>query len=319
MAIADGELVVIDTLRAPVGVWVSPSEALVIDARARRESHVNANRGDEARAIHRVSKSLGISLLVNVGSLHDRIPDGAAGVGLLRTELLFAAGASAPSESHQCAAYLTVARAARGGTVTVRLWDAGGDKPLPWLSSSDADARGAALLFNHPAILDAQLAAIARAAERANVRALIPMTRGASDVHAVRQRVPRVKVGAMIETPEAAQDVDAVAEAADFVCIGTNDLASLVLGVARTDASQALDPRVLSLVARVVARAHAFGKQVTVCGEVAADPRGAAILVGLGVDALSVAPSRIGAATAALLEVTVEDCRAAANGALAGA
>jgi phosphotransferase system enzyme I (PtsI) len=123
----------------------------------------------------------------------------------------------------------------------------------------------------------------------------------------------------MIETPEAAQDVDAVAEVADFVCIGTNDLASLVLGVARTDASQALDPRVLSLVARVVARAHAFGKQVTVCGEVAADPRGAAILVGLGVDALSVAPSRIGAATAALLEVTVEDCRAAANGALAGA
>jgi phosphoenolpyruvate-protein kinase (PTS system EI component) len=201
--------------------------------------------------------------------------------------------------------------------VTARLWDAGGDKPLAWLPSNDPGARGAALLFDHPAILHTQLAAIARAAERANVRALIPMTRDASDVQAVRRRVPKVSVGAMIETPEAARDVDAIAEAADFVCIGTNDLASLVLGVARSDASQALDPRVLALVARIVESAHARGKRVTICGEVAADERGARILVGLGVDALSVASPRVGAAAAILEGATLDDCRAAARTALA--
>jgi phosphoenolpyruvate-protein kinase (PTS system EI component) len=317
MAIAEGESIVIDTTLPSARVWVSPSEALVTDARARREQHAKANRGDVARAIDRVSQALGVSLLVNVGSLHDRVPDGAAGVGLLRTELLFAGRTSAPSENDQCAALLVVARAARGNVVTARLWDAGGDKPLAWLASNDPASRGAALLFAHPAILHAQLAAIARAAERANVRVLIPMTRGASDVHAVRERVPKVKVGAMIETPEAARDADAIADAADFVCIGTNDLASLVLDVARSDAGQALDPRVLAIVARVVECAHARGKRVTICGEVAADERGARILVGLGVDALSVASPRLGAAASVLEGATLDDCRAAARAALA--
>jgi phosphotransferase system HPr (HPr) family protein len=317
-AIADGETIVVDTTQMPARVWVSPSEALVTEARERRELQAKANRGDVARAIHRVSQTLGVSLLVNVGSLYDEVPDGVAGVGLLRTELLFADRLSAPSENDQCAALLAVARAARGNVVTARLWDAGGDKPLVWLSSRDPDARGAALLFEHPLILHTQLAAIARAAERANVRALIPMTRSAADVHAVRQRIPRVKVGAMVETPEAARDIDAIAQAADFVCIGTNDLASLVLGVGRSDASLALDPRVLGLVASVVDGAHARGKKVTICGEVAANERGARVLVGLGVDALSVAPPRLGASASALDGVTLDDCRAAAQAALAG-
>jgi phosphotransferase system HPr (HPr) family protein len=317
LAIAEGDSVVVDTTLASARVWVSPSEALVTDARARRENHAKANRGDVARAIDRVLQTLGVSLLVNVGSLHDRVPEGAAGVGLLRTELLFAGRTSAPSENDQCAALLAVARAAKGNVVTARLWDAGGDKPLAWLASSDPDARGAALLFAHPAILYTQLAAIARAASLSNVRALIPMVRGASDVHAVRERMPKVKIGAMIETPRAAEDADAIADAADFVCIGTNDLASLVLGVARSDAGQALDRRVLAIVASVVERVHARGKRVTICGEVAADERGARILVGLGVDALSVASPRIGAAASVLDGATRDDCRAAARAALA--
>ncbi len=317
MGITDGDPVVVDTTLPAARVWVSPSEALVIDARARREHHAKANRGDVARAIDRVTEALGVALLVNVGSLHDRVPEGTAGVGLLRTELLFAGRTSAPSENDQCAALLAVARAAKGKVVTARLWDAGGDKPLPWLASGDPEARGAALLFAHPAILHTQLAAIARAASLANVRALIPMTRSASDVHAIRAYLPNVKVGAMIETPEAANAADAIADAADFVCIGTNDLASLVLGVTRSDAGQALDRRVLAIVAQVVERVHARGKRVTICGEVAADERGARILVGLGVDALSVAAPRVGAAAAILEGVTRDECLAAARAALA--
>ena len=151
------------------------------------------------------------------------------------------------------------------------------------------------------------------------------MTRSAADVEHVRTtmtshprapRAHRVAIGAMIETPEAARDTAAIAAAADFVCIGTNDLAALVLGVERSDASQALDARVLALVARVVDTVHACGKKVTVCGEVAADPRGARVLTGLGVDALSVAPPRMADTATALDGATLDDCRAAAREAM---
>jgi phosphoenolpyruvate-protein kinase (PTS system EI component) len=313
MAIAEGELVLVDTTEPAARVWVAPSDALVDDARERQKQR--APSGD-ARAIASISEALRIALLVNVGSLHDRVPPGVAGVGLLRTELLFAGRSTAPSEHDQVAALLAVARAARGDAVTVRLWDAGGDKPLPWLPSSHEGPRGAALLFAHPAILQTQLSAIGRAAERAQVRALIPMVRSAEDVAAVRRLAGRVPVGAMIETPEAARDAAAIAAASDFVCIGTNDLASLVLGVARTDALQALHPRVLAVLASVVEAARSCARSVTVCGEVAADPRGAKVLIGIGVNALSVAPSRLAGLVRALDGVTLADCRAAARGAL---
>jgi phosphoenolpyruvate-protein kinase (PTS system EI component) len=132
-------------------------------------------------------------------------------------------------------------------------------------------------------------------------------------VEAVRSFGHRVQVGAMIETPEAAADAAAIASAADFVCIGTNDLASLVLGAERTDASQALHPHVLALIARIIELVHECRKKVTVCGEVAADPRGARVLVGLGVDALSVAPPRVAGVVRALDGATIDDCRAAAR------
>jgi phosphoenolpyruvate-protein kinase (PTS system EI component) len=201
--------------------------------------------------------------------------------------------------------------------VTARLWDAGGDKPLAWLPGRTAEIRGAALLFEYPEILFAQVAAIVRAAEHASLRILIPMARHAGDVHAVRARAHGVLVGAMIETPEAARDADAIAEAADFLCVGTNDLSALVLGAPRGDARQALDVRVLSTIREVVDRAHARGKSVTVCGELAADERGARILVGLGVDALSVAPPRLDGVITGLDGVTKEECRSTAASALA--
>ena len=317
MAIVEGDRVVIDTLSAPARVWVEPSEALLAEAKVRRDRHAEEARRDVAQGIERVTGALGVTLLVNVGSLHDRVPDGAAGVGLLRTELLFADRQAAPSERDQMAALLTVVQIARGKPVTARLWDAGGDKPLPWLPPRTTDARGAALLFEHPAVLDAQVAAIAHAAERARVRILIPMTRHAEDVRAVRARAPKVEVGAMIETPEAARGADAIADAADFVCIGTNDLAALVLGAERSDAGQALDPQVLSLLRVVVESAHGRGTRVPVCGEVAADPKGARILIGLGVDGLSVASPRLGALVSSLEGVTKEECRADARAALA--
>jgi phosphotransferase system HPr (HPr) family protein len=326
LSIGEGDVVVVDTTEAgrPARIWVAPSDALVAEARARAQQ-----RGDAlahgARSIGEVSRALGVSWLVNVGSLHDRVPQGVAGVGLLRTELLFAGRGSAPSEIDQIAALLAVGRAARGSVVTARLWDGGGDKPLAWLPCADPRVRGAELLFSHPNVLATQLAAIARASERTPIRALIPMTRGPADVETVRRALAThgaaggaVKVGAMIETPEAARDTASIAQAADFVCVGTNDLSALALGVERSDAEQAFAPEVLRLVARVVEEAHAASprKSVTVCGEIAADPRGARILVGLGADALSVAPPRLAGAVQSLAGVTLDACRGAARDAL---
>ncbi len=312
-AIVEGDLLLVDTTDAAARVWISPSEALVDDARTRMQRRA-ASGGAAAIAV--VSQTLDVSLLVNVSSLRDQIPEGVAGVGLVRTELLFAGRTSAPTEGEQVSALVAVGRAARGGPVTARLWDAGGDKPLPWLQATGTDARGAALLFAHPAILSTQLKAISRASERLPLRVLIPMVRGVGDVAEVRRQCAGVAVGAMIETPEAADDADAIAAVADFVCIGTNDLASLVLGVERTDAAQALDPRVLRVIARVVESARAPGKKVTVCGEIAGDPRGARMLVGLGVHALSVAPPRLQHLVASLDGVTLAACRADARLAL---
>jgi phosphoenolpyruvate-protein kinase (PTS system EI component) len=123
----------------------------------------------------------------------------------------------------------------------------------------------------------------------------------------------------MIETLQAAADAADISDAADFVSIGTNDLAAVVLGGDRADASRALHPEVLRVVDSIVRAAHAGGRRVTVCGEVAADPRGARLLVGLGVDGLSVATQRFAGVARVLSATTLEECRSAARAALSEA
>lgn len=127
---------------------------------------------------------------------------------------------------------------------------------------------------------------------------------------------PELPVGAMIETPAAADAIDEIAAVSDFICIGTNDLASETLGISREHAPDPLDPRVLRHVQHTVVGAHRAGLKVTVCGEIAADPRGARIMIGLGVDALSVAPARLSSLKLTLGGATIDECRAAARAAL---
>ena len=315
-AISDGDVVVIDTTASRAQVWVSPSEALVDDARARRDARIHA-RAEGARAS---IAHLPVCVRVNVGSIHDEVPEGAEGIGLFRTELAHAGRASPPTETEQLATIAAVARKAKGRLVVVRLFDAGGDKPLEWLSPPDhaPDARGIELLFLHDAVIGAQLRALARArASGADVRVLLPLVRSAADVETVRARSSgALPVGAMIETPDAVRDAASIALVADFICIGTNDLTALTLGLDRADASLTLDPRVLALVARILEAAHAHGRTVTVCGEIAANPRGARVLVGMGVDALSVTPSAVASVRAELSTTTLEDCQALARAAM---
>jgi phosphotransferase system HPr (HPr) family protein len=295
-SIASENVVVLDTTAVPARVWVAPSDALLADARARREERIRARAEDEEAARASIP---GVAVRVNVGSLVEAIPKGAEGIGLLRTELVFAGRANAPSEDEQVATIVAIA--AKCSPVNVRLFDAGGDKPLPWLPGDD---RGLALLRRHPHILSVQLRAIARASKRASVSLLLPLVEHADDVTRIRAEIgPGIAIGAMIETPKAVERAKEIATASDFVCIGTNDLAAFALGQDRAGAALSLDPRVLALIARAIEAAHAAGRRVTICGEIAGSSEGAPRMAGLGADALSVAPNRFAAAKRALLEL----------------
>ena len=194
---------------------------------------------------------LDVAVRVNVGAIGDRIPRAAEGIGLLRTELLFADHLSPPAERVQLASVLAVARKAGSYPVVARLFDAGGDKPLAWLPPPpQRRTRAASSCSFITRTCSRRSSASSRAPPRsADVRVLIPLVRTESDVDEVRARCgAAIAVGAMIESPAAVDRIDAIARAADFVCIGTNDLAAFVLGVDRANATLSLDRRVLALV-----------------------------------------------------------------------
>ena len=318
LAIADDDTVVLDTTGTLASLWVTPGESIIADAQRRHEEWLLGRAQEEARVAAPLAH-LGLEVHVNIGSVYERIPASTEGIGLLRTELVFSGHTRAPSQLEQFAALRVIAASVGKAPVVVRLFDAGGDKPLAWLQApaGSAHARGVELLFMHPGILDTQLRAIVQAAEHVTVRVLLPLVTCAGDVERIRTLTHgKLAVGAMIETPAAVDQIEEVAAAADFICIGTNDLFATVTGQDRTDTPLSLDARALRMIERVIAVAHARDRKVSVCGEMAGDPHGARILVGLGVDAISVATGRFAKVKLSLHDVTIDDCRGVAREAL---
>ena len=313
-SIHDGDALVLDATTSPAHLWLTPPADAVVAARRRRDSWTH-RRSEEEAAVAAPLARLGVRVHVNIGSLLQRIPASVEGIGLVRTELVFSDHESAPSESEQFGALRALAARAGGAPMTVRLFDAGGDKPLRWLPvPAGLAARGIALLLMHPAIVDTQLRAIARASRLADVRVLLPIVTSASQVAQVRARSGgTLRVGAMVETRQAVDWIDEIAAASDFISIGTNDLSAEVTGQRRATSALSFDVTVLRMIERVVVAAHARRLEVSVCGEMAGDPHGARLLVGLGVDALSVATGRLGKVKLALRDVTAEDCRRVAR------
>jgi phosphoenolpyruvate-protein kinase (PTS system EI component) len=316
-AIGRDDTVVVDTTGERARVWVRPNDELVLGARGRRDAWLRARSEEETKVTEPLAH-LGVGVHVNIGLLHEHVPPSADGVGLVRTELLFSDHATAPSEAEQFWALRALAAQAGTMPIVVRLFDAGGDKLVSWLPAPDpARSRGIELLLSHPGILDSQLRALVRAAERADLRALVPMVTRPVHLERVRARITgKLAIGAMIETPGAVAQVDGIVGAADFVCIGTNDLTATVTGEDRANSTLSLDPRVLRMVEHVAVRAHAQGRKVTVCGELAGDPHCARIFIGLGVDGISVAPGRFARVKLSLRELTLADCERVARAAL---
>lgn len=224
------------------------------------------------------------------------------GVGLFRTEFLFLGRAVPPSEEEQYRIYRKVLRACGGRPVVLRTLDAGDDKPLKYMAS-DGEKRGLALCLDHPEVFRTQLRAALRASVYGELRIMFPMVADLEEFRRgkvlleeakgalAREGVPfvrDVKVGLMVETPSLAQMAEQAAVEADFASIGTNDLTQFLVGTSRREADgQSFHPELFRLVGEVVRAFDRQGKPVAVCGELAGQELGAAVLLGLGVRRLS--------------------------------
>ncbi|SOB86035.1 phosphoenolpyruvate--protein phosphotransferase [Streptomyces sp. 1331.2] len=304
-----------------------------VERAAERERHRHELAAG-VRGPGRTADGRPVALLVNLGAPHELAGAAAAdaeGVGLFRTEFLFLDRTEAPGRAEQAAAYRKVFAAFAGRRVVVRTLDAGADKPLPFATAADEEnpalgVRGLRTAVRDPGLLETQLAAIAEAAEAetAQVWVMAPMVsvpREAAEFTA-RVRAHGLPVaGAMIEVPAAALRADRLAEVCDFFSVGTNDLAQYAFAADRTLGSLAelLDPwqpALLMLVAAAARSAAAHGRPIGVCGEAAADPALALVLVGLGITSLSAAPAALPEVRAALAAHTLAQCRELAELAL---
>jgi multiphosphoryl transfer protein len=289
------------------------------------------DRTDEPRTDH------GIAVMANIASAIEAAAAasaGADGVGLVRTELLFLGRHTPPSVDEQRATYARIRAALGSCPVVFRTLDIGGDKPASWgggmVEANPAlGVRGVRLGLAQPHILDDQLRALVEASPDAELRIMLPMVSTVEEVSAVRTRLDAlveaaaspptsVQLGVMIEVPAAALVADGLAEVADFFSIGTNDLVQYTLAADRVnpamaDLATALQPAVLRLLASVVKAGHRRHRHVAVCGEAASDPAMIPILVGLGVDELSVTPSAVGRVRDVLDGIDLTACRSLAR------
>jgi phosphotransferase system enzyme I (PtsI) len=254
----------------------------------------------------------------------------AEGVGLFRTELCFLNTDTEPTVDQQAAIYAEVLEAFAGHKVVVRTLDAGSDKPLKFAGHPDEanpalGVRGIRIATGNPALLDHQLAAIAAAAQRTGNQpwVMAPMIATADEAKdfADKARSHGLTPGVMIEVPAAALLADRILEHVDFLSVGTNDLAQYTMAADRMSADLAAltdpwQPAVLRLVAMTAKAGAAVGKPVGVCGEAAADPLLACVLTGFGVTSLSAAAAAVQGVGAKLAQVTLAQCRDAADAVL---
>ena len=263
----------------------------------------------------------------------DKVKDyGATGIGLFRSEFLYFRK-DVPTEEEQEDAYRLILSNMAPNPVTIRTLDAGGDKLVPGVTSpNEANPfmgwRSIRVCLDKKDIFRAQLKAMLRASSAGNLRILLPMISSMSELHQAKEcieecrraviaegtKIGDIKVGVMIEVPAAVMLVEKLAKEVDFFSLGTNDLIQFTLAVDRTnelitDMFQPHHPAVLSMIYQTVVAAHREGIPVAVCGEMSSDPLSVLLLVGLGVDELSMTPWSVMATKKIIRSINFEDVR----------
>jgi multiphosphoryl transfer protein len=339
LAVPDGEQLAVDADRGLVLRGMDKGTRARLERRiagAREEAERNrAERLDPAVTLDgRI-----VRLLANAGTVAEveaALEAGAEGVGLLRSELAFLDAAGWPSEAQHAAVLEPMLALLPDRIATVRTLDFGGDKTPPFLLSTGAQSplgpRGIRAALAAEDGVEPQLRAMIRVSGDAVLRILIPMVTEAAEVEAVRALAHRARdavaptapdplVGAMIEVPAAALNAHPIAACCDFLSIGTNDLVQYTLAADRqnpdvAERAVAYHPAVIRLIARVVAAARTAGIPVDVCGEAAGDPEILPILVGLGIDEISVSPARIARTRRMIRSLSLQRARSVAADAL---
>ncbi|MBE3556254.1 MAG: phosphoenolpyruvate--protein phosphotransferase [Firmicutes bacterium] len=295
--LSPGETVIVDGDRGLVVIDPLPTTIQLYTDEIRRRQQREQRYLGSAHRVGLTEDGRRVRVLANIATSQEVAPaltTGAEGIGLFRTEFLFQAAKKEqlPSEEEQLAWYRAAVSAAHGSPVTIRLIDAGSDKPIPGIRLPNEQnpalgLRGVRLLRAYPQLLHTQLRALLRAASYGPVQILVPMVTDMDEWLWVREQVERTlhelqreglpaapaALGVMVETPACALCVDLFAETADFFSLGTNDLAQYLTASDRAGSVKEVDPfspALLRTIAAVVRAAHQADKEVVVCGELAA-------------------------------------------------
>ena len=310
-----GSLIALDGFNGTV--WLDPSEEVQADIKTRRETWIASRQKlmDASHALAVTRDGQRVEVFANVGNVqdaHNAIKNGAEGIGLLRTEFLFLTRETPPNETEQLNALLEIGEVMGDKPVTVRTLDIGGDKEVPYIKLPPEPnpflvVRAIRMSLQNTDLFLQQLRAILRAAADHHFRIMFPMIANVGEIRLAREwlekahqqlaeeKLPHawpIETGIMVEIPSAALLSRTLAREVDFFSIGTNDLTQYTLAAERgnpllADMADAFHPAVLRLIGEVADAAHAEGKWVGICGELGGDPLAAPVLIGLGVDELS--------------------------------
>nr|HID14114.1 phosphoenolpyruvate--protein phosphotransferase [Anaerolineae bacterium] len=331
---SDGTLLVEPDEETAAAYRARQAAATAVLAQARERAHEPAVTRDG----HRVEVVANIG---NVEGARAALEAGAEGVGLLRTEFLYLERSCLPNEEEQYRAYRAIVDVFGNRPVILRTLDIGGDKDLPYLDlphemNPFLGLRAIRLCLARPELFRPQLRAALRAGAGRNLKLMFPMVATVAEVRAARAVLEEcrvellaegqpvageMEVGIMVEVPAAALMADRLAAEVDFFSIGTNDLSQYMLAADRTNTQVAplatgFQPAVLRLVHNVIAAAHAQGKWVGLCGELASEPLAIPILLGLGLDEFSMNPPAIPLAKQIIRALTLDEAREVAQAAL---
>jgi phosphoenolpyruvate-protein phosphotransferase len=339
LTLEDGKTVILDGSRGVLYCNPSQAELDAVRQGIARQAAKDEEEKAAAGAPAITTDGQRIEIFANVCNAQDAleaIDNGAEGVGLLRSEFLFDDRDKAPDEEEQALAYSAVAAAlGRESTLTVRTLDVGGDKPLPYLPLPHEDnpflgLRGVRVSLEQPALFRTQLRAILRTASQVRLHIMLPMiatleewrqAKALLDEEMAACGQPVVSLGMMIEVPSAALMAEQFAREADFFSIGTNDLTQYTLAMDRghpklAKKADALHPSVLRMIALTCEGARCHGKRVSVCGGMASEIMAVPLLIGLGVDELSLSVPAIPAIKALIRRLSLADCRQLARDSL---
>ena len=316
----DGRELIIDGYQGRVYVQPSPTLRTEYSRLLHEEKQLTAGLA-ELRDLPAITQDgLRIPLYANTGLLSDvasSLNSGAEGIGLYRTEVPFMIRQRFPSEEEQRRVYRQVLEAYAPRPVTLRTLDIGGDKELPYFPISEDNPflgwRGIRITLDHPEIFLTQLRAMLRASTGlGNLHILLPMISSVTEVdeaitllnrayyelREVGEAIERPRIGAMVEVPSAVYQAEALAKRVDFLSVGTNDLTQYLLAVDRNNAHVAnlydsLHPAVLHALVQITQGARRQNTPVSVCGEMAGDPAAALLLMGMGIDSLSMSAASL--------------------------